>query len=532
MVIKKSSHTFFLSPERAKEKPYIFESTPDEDPRFRKLLFAAYTLYFFQKLEILENLHNKMEERDPELYNRLATIFVSKTLLLSKGPIYQFFEPFLLQDAKVSHHRQIFLSHLLTTNNRQLRETGLKLIQYSSVDELAAVVNYCKRVANKLPRSAITAIKKYLKKLETDENGFDLNLLYNKNHLKHLYASLHIKPSARVQNILFENILPEKSLARAIKILQTEFEPEKLYNAIKEYQIPPCDAIKNIKYFSFGIAEKIISKISPEELTQCYPLLKQKGVTKNEDLFLSIIEKIKKLPTKATTKPILRITQKNPTPLIEQGAHISSCLENLRRDHLKITRPIALFIDKSGSMYDYREIGKAFIYLLGNLAQPGNFFVYMFDKEAEELTVYNNSEWSEQFDNFKVDEGGSCFANPLLLMAEKNQAAELICIVSDGNENITPTYTQAYDHYLKETKMAPYTILIKTGYFSSHFEENIVSSNTPPCLITEFTDYETTIREISPMLCSDSTEKILEEIMSLEPGIDKSHEAVLLNSIG
>ena len=513
MIIHKNKTTFFISPDRSKETPYLFEGLSNDDPDFLKLLFGAYLFYFFQNFEILEDLHKKMEERSPQFYNRLAEVFLSKIIMKETGDISDFFRPFLLVEERVSIHRQIFLAHLLTAKKDDLRETGIKLIKYCSLMDLSAVINYCKRIHNKFPRSARTAIKKYLKNLEIDEEKFDLNLMYNKNKLRSIYSSLHIKPSERADNILFKNITPENSLAQGIKILRVSFDSDILYSTIKKYKIPIYSAIKNINFFSYQIAEKIISNITPEELSICYPLLKQKGITKNEDLRLAINEKIKHIQMKQTTKPIRRILGKPNKNKEKLYNKLHDLLESIRGKNLKITKPTALFIDKSGSMYDYLEIAKAFVYLLGNLANKDNFFIYLFNKKAKELKPHENKNWLSEFDSLETDEGGSCIGDALQQMEQKGQIVENVCIISDGNENLSPSYVTAYKKYMKSMKIAPFTILIKTGYFSYNFEQNIKYGGMP-CMITEFTDYEETLEEIFPLMCTPPIENIIENVLN------------------
>lgn len=514
MIIYKNELTLFISPDRSKETPYIFESLQNDDPHFLRLLLGAYLLYFFQKFEILEDLHIKMEERSPQFYSHLAEIFLSKSILKDTEEVSEIFRPFLLLvEERISIHRQIFLAHLLTAKNQDLRKTGIKLLKHCSINDLSSVINYCKRIHNKFPRSARTAIKKYIKDLESNEEKFDSNLIYNKNKLRSVYSSLHIKPSERADNILFKNIVPENSLAQGIKILRTSFSSDTIYSIIEKYKIPAISAVENIKFFSYRLAEKIIANISPEELAACYPILKQKGVTKNEDLLFSIIEKIKHIPQKQTNKPIRRILRKPSKNINELYEKMQKILKNMRKQNLKITKSVALFIDKSGSMYDYIDIGKAFIYLLGNLANKDNFFIYLFDRSAKELKPYENKKWMDEFESLEGNEGGSCISNALEQMIQKNQTAELICIISDGNENLYPSYVTTYKQYVKSMKISPHTLLIKTGYFSPHFEQNIKHGDMP-CIITEFTDFKETLEEILPILCSSPIESIIDSILS------------------
>ena len=70
--------------------------------------------------------------------------------------------------------------------------------------EVARVLDHCKRVIGRSPRVLRSAITQYLKTRERNPGQFDGAAVRARRHLKHLYASLCLKPDARAQPILFE----------------------------------------------------------------------------------------------------------------------------------------------------------------------------------------------------------------------------------------------------------------------------------------------------------------------------------------
>lgn len=508
MIIRKNNSTYFISPERSKSVKYVFEDLPKGDPALRTLLVETFMLYSFQKLDILEDLHMKMEERDPALYGCLALLFVSKSFDEENSQLYKLYNTFALKNLKTTQHRQIFMAHLLTASNKILRETGLKLIDNCPVNEISEVLNYSKKIFNMLPRSMRTAIKRYIKKLESDPDSFDRLLLGNKNTLKHIYASLHIKPSERAEQILFKNRPPEHSIAEAAKILNSSMDAQEILETIEKFHIPYFTAVKNIKFFTYAIAEQLVERLNQDELLECLPLLKTKGVLRNEDLYLSIREKLKdriQTPEAMYKKPVANRLQYSIDSLRDEAV---KTLNEMKAENLRVKKKIALFVDRSGSLYDYREVAKGFIYIIGNLADPSTFSLYLFDKSSSKMDPYNNRQWFSDFDNFNIDSGGSCFSAPLKQMIAEKEQVELICIVSDGNENSYPSFTETYTHYVEELHTAPYVILVKIGYQSSNFEKNIIKGENS-VLVTEFKNYRDTLKDIWPFLGSISVSKII-----------------------
>ena len=107
----------------------------------------------------------------------------------------------------------MFVAHLLTSNLTEHRDAGFVMLQEFPPYEVARVVDFMKQQQNKLPRSARTAVRRYLKARESNPALFDRAALRGRKAMKHLYASLHIKPNERANAILFRDTPPEGSLA-------------------------------------------------------------------------------------------------------------------------------------------------------------------------------------------------------------------------------------------------------------------------------------------------------------------------------
>lgn len=140
---------------------------------------------FHGHLGSLLDLHRRLAERDPDFYGRLAT------WNLRHG----------------TARPETFVATLLTSpssTSPQHRDAGFELLQDLAPSQVSRVVKLLKRHIGKTPRSTRAAVILYLRNLEENPARFDAAVRCARRSLKHLYASLHIRPSERADRILFK----------------------------------------------------------------------------------------------------------------------------------------------------------------------------------------------------------------------------------------------------------------------------------------------------------------------------------------
>lgn len=143
---------------------------------------------FHGHLGSLLELHKRLSERDPDFYGHLAT------WCLQRG----------------ASRPETFVATLLTaspTASPGHRDIGFALLQDLAPSQVSRVVKILKRHIGKTPRSTRAAVITYLRGLEEDPARFDVAVRCARRSLKHLYASLHIRPSERADRILFKRAL-------------------------------------------------------------------------------------------------------------------------------------------------------------------------------------------------------------------------------------------------------------------------------------------------------------------------------------
>src|SRR5918912_2370544 len=180
-----------------------------------------------RKLEEVAGLHKTMLERDPVFYGHLAVW-------------YQ-------RHGDVRDHKEVFVGNLLTSAADGHRGAGFVLVQELPPYQVARVVDFVKQRRGTLPRSARTAVTRYLREREARPQFFDAAALRARKSMKRLYAGLHIRPDARADAILFKDAPPADSLAFALKLLARAETPAEQARLIVEHRLPYAVAVGALK---------------------------------------------------------------------------------------------------------------------------------------------------------------------------------------------------------------------------------------------------------------------------------------------
>ena len=520
MILKCSKNSYFIVNRRDNNKVFPFELFKNKDindPTYLMSFISSFAITALQPMNILEEIHQKISDSFPKIYAQSAKYFIQRKMLKKKNEDISFFEHIFANEEKMLQHRDILMSHLLTEENLGLRKLGLINIPNISIRGIASILNYCKIIYKKFPRSAVNAIKKHLKNIENDEEKFDRLLIYDKNTLKHIYSSLHIKPSERADNILFKNKMPKGSFAEALKLLRTtKYDSNLVCSIIDKYSLTAEESLHAVSHFSYKISKKILDMLTPEEILKLYPKMKRLKMTKDEDILWEIKEKIYLLPKKQPKAEARRIKKYIHKPTIQFKSQIYAYILKFLEKRYSIDKEISLLIDVSGSMYAHQEIGKAFVHIFSSLMSDiDKLHVWTFATEASEINI-KDPKWKEYPSINQKPTYNSLGTSPgsaLLKMAEKEEKSDVLIIISDGNENGSVLFSDAYEKYVQKMNFFPYPIFIKCGYISDKFETNLQNSDIT-CFVSEFTDYESVISEIRPFIFSKSFTDTMKAIIS------------------
>jgi len=126
-------------------------NTAERDLRLEMLNSLLTTPH--RKLEQVSEIHKLIVELDPIFYGHLAVW-------------YQL-------NGDVRDHKEVFVGNLLTSNLTQHRDAGFVMLQEFPPYEVSRVVDFMKQHRGKVPRSARTAVTRYLKTREKNPKFFD-----------------------------------------------------------------------------------------------------------------------------------------------------------------------------------------------------------------------------------------------------------------------------------------------------------------------------------------------------------------------
>ncbi len=446
-----------------------------------------------RELGKVAELHKTMVQLDPIFYGHLAVWYQS--------------------NGDVRDHKEVFVGNLLTSNLTEHRDAGFVLLQEFPPYQVARIVDFLKQHRGKVPRSTRTAVRRYLEKREKNPAFFDRCALRARKAMKHLYASLHIKPNGRADAVLFKDNPPEDSLAFALKWLAIASSPLEQAQLIVEYKIPYTIAVGAIKQLTPTVLVALINSMSPQEVINNLKSLQSRGAMDNAQVKALIDEKLE-LATGDVRVAALKA--RVAVDVAELDAETVARLERVMDEQVKkrgqITKPTALLVDKSSSMESAIEVGKHIAALISGITQA-NLFVYAFDTLPYPVKASGNqlSDWERAFRHLKAG-GATSIGAPLEAMRLRKQWVEQIILVTDEGENAAPYFVETYQAYKRDLKVEPSVLIVKVGYAYDHLERKLQQRQVQVDTFTFAGDYYS-LPNLIPLLSRPSRLELLMEIL-------------------
>jgi hypothetical protein len=363
------------------------------------------------------------------------------------------------------------------------------------------------------PRALKTEITRYLREREADAEWFDSSVLVARKAIKRLYALLHVKPGDRAQKILFDEDPPADSRLAALKILAKATTPVEQARTIIEHRIPYRVAATVVQQMTPSVLLALIDVMSPQELINNLGALKRRGAMDNKDL-KSLIEQ--KLEAAKTGARVSAFKAEEAIKAADLSADVRKKLEEVADSQVKakgrISRPTALFIDKSGSMEIAIELGKRIGSLISTICEK-ELYVYAFDTMAYPIDRGGDdlASWEKALKGITAGGGTSCGV-PLDFMTRKKQYVEQIIVVTDEGENTAPLFVDALKKYRESVQADPSVCFVRTPQSSTQVEDQCRNAGVP-CDAFQFTGDYYSLPNLVPMLSRPSKLELMMEIM-------------------
>jgi hypothetical protein len=446
-----------------------------------------------RQLEQVAKLHEDMLQRDPIFYGHLA-VWYQRT-------------------GDVRDHKEVFAGNLLASSLTEHRDAGYVLLQEFPPYQVARIVDFLKVHRGKLPRSTRTAVRRYLKEREKNPAFFDRAALRARKAMKHLYASLHIKPSERADAVLFKDNPPEDSLAFAMKLLAIASTPLEQAQLIVEHKIPYTVAVGAIKQLTPTVLVALINSMSPQETINNLKSLQTRGAMDNPQVKALIDEKLEQARGDVRVAALKARVAADAAELdAETAARLERVMNEQVKKRGKIGKPTALLVDKSSSMESAIEVGKRIAALISGITEA-DLFVYAFDTLPYPVKAAGNqlSDWERAFQHLQAG-GATSIGSPVEAMRLRKQLVEQIILVTDEGENTAPYFAETYDAYKRDLKTEPSILIVKVGYAYDWLERKLQERQAQVDTFTFAGDYYS-LPNLIPLLSRPSRLELLMEIL-------------------
>jgi hypothetical protein len=446
------------------------------------------------KLADLAPLHTEAIARDPLFYGHLAVWYRAH--------------------GEVRDHQALFVAHLLTSPEPEHRAAGWVLLQDLPPHQVATAVDHAKQHIGKLPRTFKGAVTAYLRTLEVHPGRFDRATMRSRASLKHLYATLRIKPSPRAQAILFVGDPPEESQLRLVKTLAQTSDPEEQALQIIVHRIPYTTAVGALRKLTPSVLVALIDVMTPQEVINHLKALKRHGALANDETRQMVEAKLRaakddqRVSTLKATRALAHVDLDDATK-----AALVAATDQRVAQIARIERPTALFVDKSGSMTAAIELAKEVAAMISAIC--ADFRVLAFDTGAFALTAEGatRSAWEAAFAQVQAN-GGTSIGAPLAKLAREGQRVEEIVIITDSGENTPPYFRDAYTAYAQALGVMPHVTIVEVGGSNPRFVRDLVERWVPVTTWTFGGDYYS-LPNLLPLLALPTRADLVEEIMAL-----------------
>lgn len=438
----------------------------------------------------LKKIHEEMREKDPIFYSHLASWYK--------------------KNGDIRDHNEVFTAMLLTDPFIENRDVGIALFQLHHLFMKAKILGFIKgkhitlrektgktitrnkksieEVKNKkikvglektIPTRLKTEIISFIRWLEKDNDRFDSIALGNINELKTFYAAkgIQLKPSRRAQRILFDLKFPKNSKFSIFKRIRDAKTPEEAAHLMVEHKVPYTIAISLREKITPSILIALINNMTSQEIITNIASLEEKGVMDNEGTKKLVMDKLKKAKT-AKNVTALKSKRATKTGRIKNEEVVKE-LDEIADTQIKksgsIKIPTAIFVDRSGSMYDAITIGKQVASLVSG-ATESDLHVVAFDTMAQAIKASGKTltAWEKAFAPIRSG-GGTSIGCALEFLLRYKIYVEQIVIITDEDERNSPKFIEIFPKYTAAMKVTPNIVIIRVGTIYPKLSESLDS---------------------------------------------------------
>ena len=476
---------------------------------FRMNMVNSFLKTPHRQKELFTEMHKEFLNNDPYCYVHMAAWYSDTQ--------------------SIRDHKELFAAHLIANDfDNEYRNVGLAMIREMPPYQIARVVKYVKENLGKVPTCLKTEVSSYLREREEETRWFDSAILSGRKHLKYLYATLRIAPggpqvdieykgkkitTSYADAILFKNVYPKESSLPVLNEIRNAKSEKKRAELIVKNNIPFRVVVGLVKEVTPMIAVAMLNNMSPQDVINNLGMLKRHGCMDNSDIKDIIKEKIDAAKGDKRAHTL-------KTKVAAEGSGVSNDIKKALADvadvkiksGAAITRPTAIFVDKSGSMHNAIEVGKQVAAIASAISEAG-LYVYAFDTISREVTAEGTklSDWEKAFKPIRANSSTS-IGSPFRTMISNNVVVENIVIITDEEENRAPYFASTYRSYCEQMNVEPSVIIVRVDANKTDLQRSCDKENIEYTVYDFDGDYYS-LQDLVPLLAQRSVEELLEEIM-------------------
>lgn len=461
------------------------------EPSVRTRLLDSFLRCPHRDLAAFQQVHLHALQRDPLLYGHLARWYFTH--------------------GAVRDHQELFAAHLLTSPLPMHRDHGFVLLQTLRAYQVARVVRYCKTVLHFVPRSLGAAVRRFLRDREASAAWLDECVIRDRRSMKYLYASMHVRPGPRAEQIIFEDRPPADSRVAAVhQLARLADDPARQAELILQHRIHFTTALGTVKHFTPTVLYALVNVMTPQQVINHLQFLEKRGALTHPITREVVDARLKAAVSEGRVSDVkARVALAHIQPDPRLAEELLQITEQRLRNRGRLDVPTALLVDKSGSMQQCVEIGKLLAVLCSTIADS-DLWVYAFDNVAFEVrsSAPTFAAWERAFAPIRADGATSVGAALVPLLSHR---IEQIVIISDGEENSRPHFHEVLDDYEKHHGFRPRVVFVKVG----HEVSTSLGDSVPEMEIIAFNGDYYSLPNIVPLLCPATRHALLKEVLEM-----------------
>jgi len=330
-----------------------------------------------------------------------------------------------------------------------------------------------------LPQSGISTVIRKLRELEANRNQWNRVVMTNRSSVTYLYATLRIRPGdAYYDYVLFPSVGRKSQLkykacaadydaspfAAIATIGRKEVDAESAALLMVQHNIP-WQVATSLMGKSAPVMVALIHQMTPQQLIINMASIEQDGLLDNPDTRALIEEKISKAKTDKRVAQAFQRTKGAQAAIKDEG--IKELLGEVREEQTqavaKISRATLLAVDKSGSQTEGIEISRELAPAIHAIIDAP-FWAVAFDTGVMEIPLESMKQAEQQFAILYAS-GGTSIGGPLRVARTKGWAVEQIVLITDQDENASPTFAREYPALAKQLGYEPNVLIVQVGRF-------------------------------------------------------------------